>query len=259
MHCVNRKRTFNRLSNTDQTPINNDNDTNISQSYIQLRQKIESNCYKIYLSKQVSENKILNDITRLFLKLKKQYNDSNSNNSNNYQVITDFNGNQIYININDEETIVMNQIIQGMKINLNFLKQILLKEYLFEDYEIKINENKIIIESNCDNFKQTIPIINSMTTTRNNINNIDKFNINYKFSDTNTLMAQIIIEIPYEQISLITNNNNITKLISEPEYLSCETLNYINDPTYQAIERIRLEYIQLYNQNDRTTKRMRCQ
>lgn len=252
MYCINRKRTFNGLSNNDQLLFNN---TNQSKTNIQLKHENQSNCYKIFLSKRVSENKILNHITIFFLKLRKQYNDSKGNN---YQIITDFNGNQYYMNNDDdnEETLIIQEIIQEMKINLNFLKQILLKEYLFQDYQFNINENKLIIESQNDNFKETIPIINSMT--RQNINNIDKFNLNYKFSDSNTLMAQIIIEIPYKQ-KIYSSSVINTQLINEPEYISCQSLNYINDPTYQAIERIRLEYIQLHNKNDQTNKKMRCQ
>ncbi|KAG0668287.1 hypothetical protein C6P45_004847 [Maudiozyma exigua] len=253
MYCINRKRTFNGLSNNDQLLFNNNfNDTNISRTNIQIKQENQSNCHKVFLSKRVSENKILNDITIFFLKLMKQYNDSKGNN---YQIITDFNGNQYYMNNDDEETIIMNEIIQEMKINLNFLKQILLKEYLFQDYQFSINENKLIVESQNDNFKETIPIINSMT--RQNIN-IDTFNLNYKFSESNTLMAQIIIEIPYKQ-KIYPSSVHKTHSINEPEYISCQTLNYSNDPTYQAIERIRLEYIQLYNKNEQTNKKMRCQ
>ncbi|SMN17939.1 hypothetical protein, no similarity [Maudiozyma saulgeensis] len=215
---------------------------------ISLKNQICSDGIKIFINKEVNENLILQEIINQIMNLKEQYIKTKDTN---YQVMVGPKGNQIYVEKNIQfENKIISQIIQDLQSNLNTFKLSLLRDNLFNDYQFQINQDKLTIFSERDNLMKTINLFNdNIKLNFKKFPNITNYNIDYKFSTTSKLIAQIIIEIPY-------HNYDGLSYFNEPEYISCYSKNTQDDLTYRVLEQIRLQYIKKQNI---TTKRMRCQ
>ncbi|CAD1778127.1 hypothetical protein, no similarity [Maudiozyma barnettii] len=259
MYCINNKKR-NRYDLQHHT--NGLIDLVTPDQHISMKNQIHLEGRKIYICKEINETILLQEMIIQVMNLKKRYIESKEVN---YQVVLGPKGNQIYIENNIQlETNIITQIIQEMQTNLNIFKMSLLKDNLFNDYQFQINEGNLTIFSERDNFIETVDLFNDKTGM-NMKNTVTNYNIDYKFSNANKLMAQLIIEIPHcnyygdNNNNSNNSNNNSSYNISafdEPEYLSCYSRDTQEDPTYRALEQIRLEY--MHRQNI-TSKRMRCQ